>query len=227
MSGYIRHRVAQTAGHSWDGGLQVYNNPVPRPWLWLLLLTGLLALGYWLLYPSWPLPGGHYQGLLEVEIQRGEARRVVPWSTAAELEAAGEVHEAHRQRLVREILRSDYYALLADKRLRDDILAMARVSYMDRCSACHGVDGHGVKDLGADLVNGPWRADAEFKDIEQQLEQYNLGRHGGDVEAAAKVAPQVDTGTSSGLNSGIGRSRGLSAAQIKALTIYVQQLAAK
>ena len=219
MSGYIRHRVAQTAGHSWDGGLQVYNNPIPRLWLWLLLLAALIALGYWLLFPSWPVPGGHYQGLMEVEFKHGDERSVVPWSSAAELEAAGAVQKARQQRLATEILRSDYYALLADARMRDDILAMARVSYIDRCSACHGIDGRGVPGLGADLVDGPWRADADFKEIEQQVEAYNYRRHGDDIKARADVsATRVD---------GVRPGRGLSALQIKALTVFVQQLAAR
>lgn len=219
MFGYLRHRVAQTAGHSWDGGLQVYNNPIPRIWLGLLLLAVLLALVYWLLFPSWPLPGGHYRGLLEVELERGDERVVQAWSTAAELEAAAEVREARRQRLDKEILGSDYYALLAGERMRDAILAMARVSFMDRCSACHGADGRGVKGLGADLIDGPWRADAGFKEIEQQLQQYRLGRHGGDAVTEANAT--------SGRDGSKSHSRSLSAAQIKALTIYVQQLAAQ
>jgi len=212
MPGSNRHRVAQTAGHSWDGGLQAYNNPIPRLWLWLLLAAGLLALLYWLLFPSWPVPGGHYKGVLEVELNRAGERSAVPWSSAAELEAAGEVLMARQQRLAGEILRNDYYGLLADERMRDDVIAMARARYMDQCSACHGRDGRGVEDLGADLVDGAWRADAGFREIEQQVDDFNRQRHAGDRVADGDSTP---------------RSRGLSALQIKALTVYVQQLAAR
>jgi len=219
MSGYIRHRVAQTAGHSWDGGLQAYNNPIPRLWLWLLVAAGLLALLYWLLFPSWPVPGGHYQGLLEVEIKHGDERTVVAWSSAAELEAAGGVLEAHRQRLAAEVLRSDYYGLLADARMRADVLAMARASYMDQCSACHGADGRGVESLGADLVDGPWRADAGFREIEQQVEDFNRRRHAGDVDSGVEAVAKAGDAAP--------HSRGLRPLQIKALTVYVQQLAVR
>ena len=229
MSATIRHRVAQTAGHSWDGGLQVYNNPIPRPWLWLLLAAGALALTYWLLYPSWPVPGGHYQGLLEVELNRDDERRVVRWSTAAEIEAMSEVQQARRQRLGSEIMRSESFALLADARMREHALAIARATYMDQCSACHAVDGRGIDGLGADLIDGSWRADAGFRAIERQVSDFNQQRHGGRVGSqSAQQAAAVGTGAS-GSDAGSllakSGSRGLSPLTIKALTVYVQQLA--
>ena len=209
-----RFRVAQTGGRSWDGGLQVYNNPIPRWWLWLMVVAALFALAYWLLYPSWPLPDGHYPGVLEVELDSPDGRTIVPWSSAAEtlaLQQRGRIH-ARQQRLETAVLRSDFHLLVSTPNMRDYVLAVAKVPYLAYCSGCHGADGHGIDRLermagGTDLVAGAWRRDAGFAEIEQQLQGYNDGNHGG-----ANWLPPAGT---------IGK---LSALQIRTLTVYVHQL---
>src|SRR5690606_21726236 len=49
-----------TTGHVWDGDLQEYNNPLPRWWLGLFLITCVFAFVYLLLYPGL----GAFPGLL-------------------------------------------------------------------------------------------------------------------------------------------------------------------
>ena len=44
--------TTDTTGHVWDGDLREYNNPLPRWWLWLFVLTVIFALGYLALYPG-------------------------------------------------------------------------------------------------------------------------------------------------------------------------------
>ena len=36
---------AETTGHEWDG-IKELNNPLPRWWLWLFILTIIYAVGY-------------------------------------------------------------------------------------------------------------------------------------------------------------------------------------
>src|SRR5581483_10869781 len=43
-----------TTGHEWDG-IRELNTPLPRWWLWLFYLTIVWAIGYWVVYPAWPL----------------------------------------------------------------------------------------------------------------------------------------------------------------------------
>ena len=45
----------QTTGHSWDGDLQEFNNPLPTWWLWGFYLTVIFAVIYWFIYPAWPV----------------------------------------------------------------------------------------------------------------------------------------------------------------------------
>ena len=63
-----------TTGHVWDGDLRELNNPLPRWWVWLFVITIVFALAYGLLYPMY----GRYAGVLgwtssgqhTVEVQR-------------------------------------------------------------------------------------------------------------------------------------------------------------
>ena len=43
-----------TTGHEWDG-IRELNTPLPRWWLWLFYLCIIWSVGYWVVYPAWPL----------------------------------------------------------------------------------------------------------------------------------------------------------------------------
>ena len=43
--------AGDTTGHTWDG-LQEYNNPLPRWWLWLFYITIIFGLTYLVIYPG-------------------------------------------------------------------------------------------------------------------------------------------------------------------------------
>src|SRR5690606_9496250 len=49
-----------TTGHVWDGDLQEMNNPLPKWWVYLFIITVVFALVYGVLYPTF----GKYQGAL-------------------------------------------------------------------------------------------------------------------------------------------------------------------
>src|SRR6478735_10578580 len=51
-----------TTGHVWDG-LRELNTPLPRWWLWLFYLTIVWSIGYWIVYPAWPLLTTSTQGV--------------------------------------------------------------------------------------------------------------------------------------------------------------------
>ncbi len=44
--------VIATTGHVWDGDLQEFNNPLPRWWMGLFVLTLVFAVAYLVLYPG-------------------------------------------------------------------------------------------------------------------------------------------------------------------------------
>ena len=75
----MRSRAGESAqgdvtGHTWDGDLQEYNNPLPRWWLWLFYITLIFSAIYLALYPGlgtfkgffgWSSTGSQYQAEME------------------------------------------------------------------------------------------------------------------------------------------------------------------
>ena len=45
-------KPVETTGHTWDGDLAEYNNPLPRWWMWLFWITIVFSLVYLVLYPG-------------------------------------------------------------------------------------------------------------------------------------------------------------------------------
>ena len=41
-----------TTGHVWDGDLREMNNPLPRWWVWMFVITVVFSLVYLVLYPG-------------------------------------------------------------------------------------------------------------------------------------------------------------------------------
>ena len=52
-----------TTGHEWDG-IKELNTPLPRWWVITFYLTIVWAIGYWIVYPAWPLLWSHTTGML-------------------------------------------------------------------------------------------------------------------------------------------------------------------
>ena len=73
-----------TTGHEWDG-IKELNTPLPRWWVISFYLTIIWAIGYWIVYPAWPLISSNTTGLLgystraslAVELARGEGMTVL------------------------------------------------------------------------------------------------------------------------------------------------------
>jgi len=51
-----------TTGHDWDG-IRELNTPLPRWWLWTFYITIVWAIGYWIVYPAWPLLTSSTEGV--------------------------------------------------------------------------------------------------------------------------------------------------------------------
>jgi len=52
-----------TTGHEWDG-IKELNTPLPRWWVTTFYLCIVWAIGYWIVYPAWPLVSGYTTGVL-------------------------------------------------------------------------------------------------------------------------------------------------------------------
>ncbi|WKB52856.1 cytochrome-c oxidase, cbb3-type subunit III [Eleftheria terrae] len=151
-----------TTGHVWDGDLRELNNPLPRWWMVLFVLTCLFAFGYLVLYPGL----GSYQG-------------TQGWSQEAQYRA--EVEQA-RQEL------APLYARFENQgapQLASDSQAMGigERLFVNNCSQCHGSDARGSKGF-PNLTDGDWLYGGSH---EQIMETIAKGRHGTMPPMAAAV----------------------------------------
>ena len=58
-----------TTGHEWDG-IHELNTPLPRWWLWLFYITIIWSVGYWFVYPAWPLISSYTAGAFDWHSRR-------------------------------------------------------------------------------------------------------------------------------------------------------------
>jgi len=86
----IDKQEPDTTGHEWDG-IQEYNNPLPRWWVWVFYATIVWGLWYVIAYPAWPLINQATAGY------KGWSTRA---NVAAEIAAAQEANAEMNARLV-------------------------------------------------------------------------------------------------------------------------------
>lgn len=139
----MRRRSGEAAqgdvtGHTWDGDLQEYNNPLPRWWLWLFYITLFFGAGYLALYPGL----GNFGGVLG-------------WSSTgsqykAEMQQAAEKYDP---------IFKQYAAVavadLASKPEYQEARDMGKRLYLTYCMQCHGSDAGGARGF-PNLTDGDW-----------------------------------------------------------------------
>lgn len=123
-----------TTGHVWDGDLREMNNPLPRWWVWLFIITVVFGLGYLALYPGLGSYGGKFGwsqvGQYEAEVAKGN-EEVEPLY-------------ARFNGMKPEDVAGDAQAMAIGERL-----------FMNNCSQCHGSDARGSKGF-PNLTDGDW-----------------------------------------------------------------------
>lgn len=121
-------------GHVWDGDLEEYNNPLPRWWLGLFILTIVFALAYLIWFPGL----GNFAG------KSG-------WSQYAQYEQQMEVQRAKLEERLAALKDKDLIELSQDP----GAMAMAKNFFGANCSTCHGSDARGAKGF-PNLTDGDW-----------------------------------------------------------------------
>ena len=131
----------KTTGHEWNG-IKELNTPVPTPVWFFLIVTGLFALGYWILMPAWPTGASYTKGLLGTsDQQRVQAQR--------------EQSALARSDWLKQVEATSYAQLLADSAATARIRSEGARLFADNCAACHGIDGHGGKGF-PNLADRDW-----------------------------------------------------------------------
>ncbi|MBT9476029.1 cytochrome-c oxidase, cbb3-type subunit III [Polaromonas sp.] len=113
-----------TTGHVWDGDLREMNNPLPRWWVWLFIITTIFALIYLALYPGL----GSFAGKLG-------------WTQAGQYDA--EVAKGNKEV---EPLYARFNGMKPEEVAGDSqAMAIGERLFMNNCSQCHGSDARGSK----------------------------------------------------------------------------------
>ena len=145
-----------TTGHSWDG-IEEYDNPLPRWWLWIFYATIIWSVIYMILYPAWPLVNSATSGILGYS-SRGEV--------AAEIERFEADNEVWFQRLVA----TDLDEIREDDELQRFAVNAGGSVFAAQCSQCHGAGGAGVQAAGyPNLLNDAWLWGGTMEDIHQTV----------------------------------------------------------
>lgn len=142
-----------TTGHVWDGDLREMNNPLPRWWVWLFIITVIFSLVYLVLYPGL----GTYAGTLK-------------WSSTGQ-------HAAEMKKGEEEI--APLYARFAAMKTEDiakdaQAMAIGERLFMNNCSQCHGSDARGSKGF-PNLTDGDWLYGGAPENISETLSAGRIG----------------------------------------------------
>lgn len=156
-----------TTGHVWDEDLVELNNPLPRWWMWLFIITVVFAAIYLTTYPGL----GSHPGTLG-------------WSSAGQLDTekakardtAAPVYAAFTGKPVEELARNEQ-AMGIGERL-----------FANNCATCHGADARGSKGF-PNLTDRDWLWGGSHDRIVETITQ---GRQGMMPPMAAAVGGAQD-----------------------------------
>lgn len=151
----------ETTGHTWDGDLAEYNNPLPMWWIWVFYATVVFAVVYWVLYPAWPVGDSYTQGVLDY------SKRAKLANTMDEVES-GKLYPERQQALQR-IEQMSPAAMLGDPDLMGFVDSAGKVLFGDNCAPCHGQGGAGVIGHYPNLADNDWLYGGEPSNIHTTL----------------------------------------------------------
>jgi cytochrome c oxidase cbb3-type subunit 3 len=184
-----------TTGHEWDG-LRELNTPLPRWWLWIFYATIIWAIGYWIVYPSWPLVSSYTSGLFG-----WKSRQAIVEDLAA--------LKAQRAGMTDRIAAASLDQIVADPAMLAFARAQGRAAFADNCAPCHGSGGGGAKGY-PNLNDDEWLWGGKLADLELTI------RHG---------IRSTDDKTRVGSMPAFGRDNMLPRADIVAAADFTRSLA--
>ena len=156
-----------TTGHVWDEDLRELNNPLPRWWMWLFIITVVFAAVYLAFYPGL----GTHAGTLK-------------WTSQNQYEA-----EQEKARAAMAPVYAKYAAMSAEELARDaQAMGIGERLFLNNCAQCHGSDARGSKGF-PNLTDGDWLYGGSHETIVQTITQ---GRQGNMPPMAAAVGTGED-----------------------------------
>jgi cytochrome c oxidase cbb3-type subunit 3 len=143
-----------TTGHSWDG-IEEWNNPLPRWWVWTFYVTIAWGLIYTILYPAWPLVDRATQGL---------------WGGSTRAEVAADIasFEAANAEINAKLAAADLTTVSADADLQGYAFNAGAAVFRTWCAQCHGSGAAGAKGY-PNLLDNDWLWGGDVEAVHQTI----------------------------------------------------------
>lgn len=190
------HTGVSTTGHEWDG-IRELNTPLPRWWLGIFYATIVWSVGYWVVYPAWPLITGTTQG-------------VIGYASRLEIAKDLALLQQHRATQSSGLTGASLEQIKADPSLFRIAMAQGKAAFGDNCAACHGVGGGGAKGY-PNLNDDDWLWGGTLAEIHQTLQ--NGVRVAGNADSRISQMPAF------------GKDGLLKPVEIRAVANHVRELA--
>ena len=142
-----------TTGHVWDVDLRELNNPLPRWWLYLFVITVVFAGIYLVLYPGL----GKFPGTLG-------------WTSVGQ-------YKTEQQRAQEQIAQifAKFSGKSAEELAKDSAaMGIGERLFANNCAQCHGADARGSKGF-PNLTDGDWLYGGSLETITETITKGRMG----------------------------------------------------
>ncbi|MQY42424.1 cytochrome-c oxidase, cbb3-type subunit III [Epibacterium sp. SM1969] len=150
----VKPQDVPTTGHSWDG-IEEFDNPMPRWWLWTFYLCIIWAIGYTIAYPAWPMVNRATTGLLG-------------WSTRANVAEDIAAVDAANGPINARLEAVDMAAIAADPDLHSYAISAGSAVFKTWCAQCHGSGAAGAVGY-PNLLDDDWLWGGTIEDIQMTV----------------------------------------------------------
>ena len=142
-----------TTGHVWDGDLRELNNPMPKWWIGLFVITVVFSLAYLVAYPGL----GAFNGKLD-------------WSQTGAYDK-----EMAKAKADLEPMYAKFTSMPTEEMAKDpQAMAIGERLFMNNCAQCHGSDARGSKSF-PNLADGDWLHGGSPEKIRETITNGRIG----------------------------------------------------
>ena len=150
----VKKEDPSTTGHSWDG-IEEFNNPLPRWWLWIFYACIVWAIWYSIAYPAWPGVKSATAGYLG-------------FSTRAQVAEDIATAEAKNAAINEKLASVELASIATDPELDGYAKSAGAAVFKTWCAQCHQTNGAGAVGY-PNLQDDDWLWGGTMEDIHLTL----------------------------------------------------------
>ena len=150
----VKKEDPSTTGHSWDG-IEEFNNPLPRWWLWIFYAFIVWAIWYSIAYPAWPGVKSATAGYLG-------------FSTRAQVAEDIATAEAKNAAINEKLASVELASIATDPELEGYAKSAGAAVFKTWCAQCHQTNGAGAVGY-PNLQDDDWLWGGTMEDIHLTL----------------------------------------------------------